>query len=257
MDNFLYKKRIGVTALLAQMSEFKYKKHAHKEYALGVTLDGIQHYTLDGDQYLSYPNNVMFFNPEQIHDGSSFDKKDLKYTMIYLEREHILGNDNIPQNVIFNKPISNDQNLKNKIIHLSNAILTNQEDAYVLEQLLQVNDALLNNDINVAPKDNRLINMAKNIIESHLFDTLNVEMISLELNMTQYQFIRYFKKYTGFTPYQYYLNRKVEQAKLNLEITKDIYAAITNCGFVDLSHLNKNFKKIYGITAFEYLNQLI
>ncbi|MCO4324779.1 helix-turn-helix transcriptional regulator [Mammaliicoccus sciuri] len=99
--------------------------------------------------------------------------------------------------------------------------------------------------------------MAKNIIESHLFDTLNVEMISLELNMTQYQFIRYFKKYTGFTPYQYYLNRKVEQAKLNLEITKDIYAAVTNCGFVDLSHLNKNFKKIYGITAFEYLNQLI
>ncbi|WP_233678313.1 AraC family ligand binding domain-containing protein [Mammaliicoccus sciuri] len=176
MDNFLYKKRIGVTALLAQMSEFKYKKHAHKEYALGVTLDGAE--------YLSYPNNVMFYNPEQIHDGSSFDKKDLKYTMVYLEREHILGNDNIPQNVIFNKPISNDQNLKNIIIHLSNAILTNQEDAYILEQLLQVNDALLNNDINVAPKDNRLINMAKNIIESHLFDTLNVEMISLELNMT-------------------------------------------------------------------------
>ncbi|RIN92828.1 AraC family transcriptional regulator, partial [Mammaliicoccus sciuri] len=50
---------------------------------------------------------------------------------------------------------------------------------------------------------------------------------------------------------------KVEQAKLNLEMTKDIYAAVTNCGFVDLSHLNKNFKKIYGITAFEYLNQLI
>jgi transcriptional regulator GlxA family with amidase domain len=28
--------------------------------------------------------------------------------------------------------------------------------------------------------------------------------------------------------------------------------AIAECGFVDLSHLNKHFKRIYGITASEY-----
>jgi len=49
----------------------------------------------------------------------------------------------------------------------------------------------------------------------------------------------------------YFLNCKIEFAKQLIEKNKDIYSAVAACGFVDLTHLNKHFKRIYGVTAFE------
>lgn len=37
-----------------------------------------------------------------------------------------------------------------------------------------------------------------------------------------------------------------------MEKNGDIYSAVVECGFVDLPHLNKHFKSVYGTTAFEY-----
>lgn len=36
------------------MNKFSYKKHAHEEYAVGVTLRGVQEYNLDGVLQTSY-----------------------------------------------------------------------------------------------------------------------------------------------------------------------------------------------------------
>ena len=74
MDKFIYKKSAGITALSASITDFKYKKHSHQEYAIGVTLRGIQEYNLDGSLQLSYQNGVMLFNPEQAHDGMAHDE---------------------------------------------------------------------------------------------------------------------------------------------------------------------------------------
>lgn len=90
MDRFLYKKSAGITALSASMTEFMYKKHAHKEYAIGVTLRGIQHYHIDGSLQLSHQNGVMLFNPEQVHDGMAHDKSGLDYVMLYIDPQMLL-----------------------------------------------------------------------------------------------------------------------------------------------------------------------
>ena len=74
--------------------------------------------------------------------------------------------------------------------------------------------------------------------------------------MLKFQFIRLFNANTGISPYQYFIFCKTNRAKQLLEKNKDIYSAVAECGFVDLSHLNKHFKRIYGITAFEYTSHL-
>ena len=92
MDRFIYKKSAGITALSlsASFTDFKYKKHSHKKYALGVTLRGIQEYNLDESLQLSYQNGVMLFNPEQPHDGMAHDKTGLDYVMVYIEPKMFL-----------------------------------------------------------------------------------------------------------------------------------------------------------------------
>jgi transcriptional regulator GlxA family with amidase domain len=89
-----------------------------------------------------------------------------------------------------------------------------------------------------------------------LGSVLKLDEICKDLNLSKFQFIRLFKAHTGITPYQYFLNLKVERAKQLIEKNKDIYSAVAECGFVDLTHLNKHFKNVYGTTAFEYMSYL-
>ncbi|MFJ9462487.1 AraC family transcriptional regulator [Viridibacillus arvi] len=250
MDKFIYKKSAGIT-------DFKYKKHCHEEYAIGVTLRGIQHYNLDGSLQLSYKNGVMLFNPEQAHDGMAHDETGLDYIMLYIKPQLLLEVIENKDIVRFSSPIVYDYQLVQRILSLSNAILNNEEDALCSELLISLTDILIQNNLSTDnKKDNNLIRKAKVMLHSNLENVLKLDELCNQLNLSKFQFIRLFKAHTGITPYQYYLNCKIERAKQLIDMNKDIYSAVAECGFVDLTHLNKHFKGVYGTTAFEYMSHL-
>lgn len=105
MDKFIYKKAAGITALAASITDFRYKKHAHQEYAIGVTLRGIQNYHLDGSLQLSHKNGVMLFNLEQTHDGMVHDNEGLDYVMLYIEPQLLLDATEKKDIIRFSPPI--------------------------------------------------------------------------------------------------------------------------------------------------------
>ncbi|QOV13313.1 AraC family transcriptional regulator [Viridibacillus arvi] len=257
MDKFIYKKSAGITALSASITDFKYKKHCHEEYAIGVTLRGIQHYNLDGSLQLSYKNGVMLFNPEQAHDGMAHDETGLDYIMLYIKPKLLLEVIEKKDIVRFSSPIVYDYQLVQRILSLSNAILNDEEDALCSELLISLTDSLIQNNLSTDnKKDNNLIRKAKVMLHSNLENVLKLDELCNQLNLSKFQFIRLFKAHTGITPYQYYLNCKIERAKQLIDMNKDIYSAVAECGFVDLTHLNKHFKGVYGTTAFEYMSHL-
>jgi AraC-like DNA-binding protein len=258
MDKFIYKNRVEITALKAKMKKFSYKKHAHEEYALGVTLNGIQKYNLDGINQSSYKNGVMLFNPEQLHDGESGNNDEsLDYIMLYIKPElflEALGEKNI---VKFSSSIVYNEKLKQDIINLSSAIFFEKDEALCNELLLNITDNFSTNDFILDyKKENLIVKKAKEMIYYELEDILNIDEIAKELNLNKFQFIRMFKTNAGITPYQFFLNCKLIHAKKYLEQTKDLYATVVEYGFTDLSHLNKHFKRVYGLTAYAYLLSL-
>ncbi|MFL0574842.1 AraC family ligand binding domain-containing protein [Priestia megaterium] len=257
MDKFIYKKSAGITALSASMTDFTYKKHAHQEYAIGVTLRGIQHYNLDGSLHLSYQNGVMLFNPEQAHDGMAHDETGLDYVMLYIEPQLLLEVIEKKDIVRFSNPIVYDYRLEKRILSLANAILSEKDEILCSELLLSLTDSLVQTDFSTdCKKDNALIRKAKDILHTNLENVLKLDEICKELDLSKFQFIRLFKAHTGISPYQYFLNCKIERAKQLIEKNRDIYVAVAECGFVDLTHLNKHFKSVYGTTAFEYMSHL-
>ena len=257
MDKFIYKKSAGITALSASITDFTYKKHSHKEYAIGVTLRGIQQYNLDGSLQLSYQNGVMLFNPEQAHDGMAHDETGLDYVMLYIEPQLLLEVIEKKDIVRFSTPIVYDYRLEQRILSLSNAILSEKDEALCSELLLSLTDSLIQTNLSTDyKKDNALIRKAKDMLHTNLENVLKLDEICKELNLSKFQFIRLFKAHTGITPYQYFLNCKIERAKQLIEKNGDIYSAVAECGFVDLTHLNKHFKSVYGTTAFEYMSHL-
>lgn len=253
MDKFIYKKSAGITALSASITDFTYKKHSHQEYAMGVTLRGIQQYNLDGSLQLSYQNGVMLFNPEQAHDGRAHDESGLDYIMLYIDPQLFLEVIEKKEIVRFSTPIVYDYKLKQRILSLSNAILSEQDEALCSELLLSLTELLIQTNLSTDyKKDNTVIRKAKEMLHSNLGNVLKLDDISKELNLSKFQFIRLFKEHTGISPYQYFLNCKIERAKQLIDKNGDIYSAVAECGFVDLTHLNKHFKSVYGTTAFGY-----
>jgi AraC-like DNA-binding protein len=255
MEKFIYKKSAGITALSASITNFTYKKHSHKEYAIGVTLRGIQEYNLDGSLQLSYQNGVMLFNPEQAHDGMAHDKAGLDYVMLYIEPQLLLEVMEKKDIVRFSSPIVYDYRLEQRILSLSNAILGGKDEALCSELLLSLADSLRQTNLSTySKKDDALIRKAKEMLHTNLENVMKLDDICKELHLSKFQFIRLFKAHTGISPYQYFLNCKIERAKKLIEKNGDIYSAVAECGFVDLTHLNKHFKSVYGTTAYEYMS---
>lgn len=257
MDKFIYKQSAGITALSASITDFTYKNHSHKEYAIGVTLRGIQHFNLDGSLQLSHQNGVMLFNPEQAHDGRAHDKTGLDYVMLYIDPQLLLEVTEKKEIVHFSTPIVYDDRLVQRILSLSDAILNEKEEALCSELIVSLTDSLIQTDLTTDyKKDNALIRKAKGLLHANLENVLKLDEVCKELGLSKFQFIRYFKAHTGISPYQYFLNCKIEHAKQLIEKNRDIYSAVVGCGFVDLTHLNKHFKSVYGTTAFEYMSHL-
>lgn len=257
MDKFIYKKSAGITALSASITDFTYKKHSHKEYAIGVTLRGIQHYHLDGSLQLSYQNGVMLFNPEQAHDGRAHDGAGLDYIMLYIEPQLLLEVMEKKEIVRFATPIVYDYRLEQRIVNLSHAILNEKDEALCNELLVSLTDSLIQTNLSTNyKKDTALLRKAKDMLHANLEHVLKLDEICNELNLSKFQFIRLFKNHTGISPYQYFLNCKIERARQLIEKNGDIYSAVAQCGFVDLTHLNKHFKSVYGTTAYEYISHL-
>ncbi|WP_106769250.1 AraC family transcriptional regulator [Paenibacillus faecalis] len=257
MERFIYKKSAGITALSARMTDFKYKMHCHEEYALGVTLRGIQKYELDGSQQVSHESGVMLFHPEQNHDGWSQEKTGIDYVMIYVHPDHFLELIQKKDMVRFNTPIVYDPKLEKRILNLTKAIFNDMPEALCSELLLDVAGNFSEDLFSRTGKiDTVFTRKAKEMIHGHLDQVLRLDELSSRFGMSKYQFIRSFKANVGISPYQYYLNCKVEHAKQLIERSRDVYAAVTQCGFTDLAHLNRHFKNVYGTTAYDYMSHL-
>ncbi|WP_427180404.1 AraC family ligand binding domain-containing protein [Paenibacillus sp. TC-CSREp1] len=257
MEKFSYRRSQDVLALSASFTDFTYKKHCHEEYAVGVTLRGIQQYNLDGHYQASHPNGVMLFNREQLHDGSSYDKEGIDYVMLYLKPElveEIMGK----KELRFSTPIVYDPKLARSILMLNDAVQHRQDEAECSTRLYDLVQMLAREEQPAKlwePQDS-LVRKAKEIMFCSTANVLKLDDLSAEFGLSKFQFIREFKACAGISPYQFFLNCKVEHARQALEKQKDLYAAVADCGFVDLTHLNRHFKRVFGVTAYEYMLQL-
>lgn len=90
-------------------------------------------------------------------------------------------------------------------------------------------------------------------ISMHIERPLSVEELAKRANLSPYYFSRIFKQNTGFSPYDYILNQRVENAKYLLRTTDFPIKKIASCcGFGTLSSFCTNFKKRVGDSPLRY-----
>lgn len=93
-------------------------------------------------------------------------------------------------------------------------------------------------------------------IASHLHEPITVEELAQQAFMSEYHFIRVFKKETGYTPHAYIIDARMHAAKYKL-INSNIplKQLCEECGFTDTSAFCAAFKRKNGCSPIEFRNQ--
>lgn len=253
MERFAYAKSTGITVLSALMSDFTYKRHAHEEYALGVTIRGVQQFHLEGSLHTSRPGGIIRFSPEQVHDGCAAERTCLEYAMLYIPAPLFLEAAGLREAARFGAPVVRDPVLAAGILRLARGAAEGRDELWAGELLLDVvRRAARAEPLARAVRGDAAVRRAKEMLRAGRDGRVRLEDICAELAMSKFHFIRHFKAATGISPYQFFLGCKLEHAKHVIQQTRDAYAAVADCGFVDLSHLNRHFRRVYGVTASEF-----
>ena len=86
---------------------------------------------------------------------------------------------------------------------------------------------------------------------------LSIDNIAEVATMSKFHFIRQFRLQFGITPHQYVLSCRVNLARKLIESGRPLNQTAFDAGFADDSHLNRHFKRIYGVTPKRFQKQLI
>ncbi|SDL97489.1 AraC-type DNA-binding protein [Modicisalibacter muralis] len=253
-----------LTVLKAAMSDFSYDRHAHEEYAFGVTLAGRQDFFSGGEFHRSPPGNVIQFNPEEVHDGHSGGESTLGYVMAYVAPRQLealfadaLGRESAGR-FRSAETLIPDPALRQAILELVHLVTRqvgsriDQEQALYRVVTRLVQRAGRFQPGGIVSRPDALLKHAKDYILAHLEEDVSLDDISQAAHLSKYHFLRLFRQQFGITPHQYVLNCRINAARSALETGAVPNDVALRYGFADLSHFNRRFKRIYGMTPYQY-----
>ncbi len=101
----------------------------------------------------------------------------------------------------------------------------------------------------------RKMRTARDYIESGLNEKVTLSNIAKAVCMCEFHLLREFRKFYGQTPYQMLISKRLEYAKILLEIPgKTISDIAAESGFEYLSSFSESFAKHFMITPSQYRN---
>ena len=126
-------------------------------------------------------------------------------------------------------------------------------DELVYEITLEILKIMMCLHSNRDGEDEDLASKIKNIINYSIEGDLSLDSISETLNYSKNHIINVFKEKYNKTPYQYYIDEKIETAKRYLqETTSSIGDIASNLSFSDTQYFSSCFKKATGISPKEF-----
>lgn len=90
-------------------------------------------------------------------------------------------------------------------------------------------------------------------MQSNFKRKISVDQLSARVNLSKYHFIRLFQQYTGYSPYAWLINYRINQGKTLLRSgSDDIKSIAISCGFSDSNHFIRSFRQATGISPSRY-----
>lgn len=235
----------------AFMTGVGYLPHRHDNYAIALTLTGVQSFHYRGSERHSLPGGVVVIHPDELHDGHAGTDEGFRYRALYVEPfaiQRILCGRALPFLV---GGVSSDSRLLRAVMPLLKEFnrpldeLEHQDGLYdlavTLGELCDGARALRNADYRAAER-------AREYLLAHWDQSVTLETLERVAQRDRWKLSRDFRTAFGTSPYRYLTMRRLERARLLLSAGHAITDVAFRCGFADQSHLTRQFRSAFGMT---------
>lgn len=101
-------------------------------------------------------------------------------------------------------------------------------------------------------QNSQMLTQVQQYIADHISEEMTIEQLSLLFNYHPNYFIRLFRRETGYTPYQYIIQQRMQYAVTQLNVGMPNDAVCYACGYTDSSTFTRAFRKYYGVAPQKY-----
>lgn len=246
-----------VQRIEAYFSGTAYAPHRHDTYAIGITLAGVQSFNYQGMTRNSLPGQVVVIHPDECHDGRAGTEEGFLYRVIYLEPAKIqgaLGGKPLP---FIKEGVSADPKLHEAVAQLLSGYDRDLEPLAFEDGVFEV-AAALDRAADDGPKrrqsfDLASAEMARTYLMDHLEDQVTLDDLETVSGHNRWKLSRDFRALYGTSPYRYLIMRRLDRVKEKLLMGAELADVAYDCQFADQSHMNRHFKKAFGMTPKQWL----
>lgn len=98
------------------------------------------------------------------------------------------------------------------------------------------------------------IDAARTMLETQYAETHSLAALGHTIAMSPFHFARVFRELTGTPPHRYLLRVRLERAAQRLRDGASVTEACYACGFNNLSHFTRLFRRSYGVSPSRFRN---
>ncbi|UWM73878.1 AraC family transcriptional regulator [Rhizobium sp. WSM4643] len=249
----------GIERIEAQFSGNAFEPHRHDTYALGVTLKGVQTFRYRGERRFSLPGQVIVLHPDEEHDGGAGTEDGLQYRMLYLEPSLLLECLEVDRVGLpfVGEPVVSDPALAAVLLAALGELDRELDALFVDGFLSQVASGLSRHarlpSRPLGPVAWRQARAARDYLEAHATRAVNSGELEAVTGLDRFALSRHFRAAFATSPHHYLLMRRLQRARAMIGAGEGISDVAAATGFADQSHLNRHFKKAYGMTPGQWV----
>jgi AraC-like DNA-binding protein len=258
----------GIEVVNANYTKQTFSKHVHEGYTIGVIEYGAQRFYRSGSSHLAGKNSTILVNADDVHTGESATPNGWGYRAMYPTPEHfrqisidLYNGKNVTP--YFQPSVIEDPQLAQQLRLIFSQVKVNSPKL-LMETLFYatlMSLTLRHSSTNTFPKDisgsKQKLLLAREFLDSYPQEDISLEQLAAISGLSQFHFIRQFKKYFDLAPHAYQIQARLKKAKGLLMLGVKSSQVALDCGFHDQSHFTHHFKKALGTTPSRFQKQAI
>ncbi|KQR73843.1 AraC family transcriptional regulator [Burkholderia sp. Leaf177] len=249
----------------ARFSDFRFDRHYHLDYHVGLVTEGVQRQRHRGNTDFLAPGRISLMPPGEIHDGvchgdSAYTLKTFRLSpeLLGAVTAEIAGSTAEPA---LAGVLLENAGLAARLINLHSTMQTNADTAplSLQSEWLTLFDHLFTQSRVVVPQSVKGTLPAdnwrrvKDYCHAQLAQKISLDDLAALCGLERFHFLKLFKQTAGMTPHAWLVRLRVERAAIILHRTSRSIADVAqDVGFYDQSHFNRAFRRAFGVAPSRY-----
>ena len=248
----------GLEAVSAT-SAHVFPKHSHDTFGIGFLSAGGQISASGRGQVEAEAGQLITVNPGEVHDGAPVGRTPRSWHMLYLTpdlvAESVSDLLSATTDLEFERPVFTDPEIHSSLKALHHRLDQDRNDleaSALRELLILLLGKTLSRRTTAAPAMPAALARVRQRLDDDPTTSADLLALARDAGLSRFQLIRAFFRHTGLTPHAYRLQQRANLSRRLLIQGLSPAEVAAACGYVDQSHMHREFRRRFGLTPGAY-----